>query len=44
MTHAYLRHQTPVELDDLSPDFLDAVLAVWAESGLDAARCFAIGA
>lgn len=39
-----LRQQTHLELEDLSGDFREAVLAVWAEHGLDAARCFALGA
>lgn len=39
-----LRQQTHIELEDLGPAFRAAVLAVWAEHGLDAARCYAIGA
>lgn len=39
-----LRQQTHIELEDLSLAFREAVLAVWAEFGLDAARCFALGA
>lgn len=39
-----LRQQTNIELEDLAPDFREAVLAVWDEYGLDAARCFALGA
>jgi len=39
-----LRQQTHLELEDLSPAFRAAVMAVWAEHGLDAARCYAIGA
>lgn len=39
-----IRQQSHLELEDLSPDFRAAVLAVWAEHGIDAARCFALGA
>jgi len=39
-----IRQQTHLELEDLGPAFREAVLAVWAEYGLDAARCFALGA
>lgn len=39
-----LRQQTHVELEDLSSAFRLEVLHVWAEFGLDAGRCFALGA
>lgn len=39
-----LRQQTGAELLDLSPEFQAEVLRCRAEYGLDAARCFALGA
>jgi hypothetical protein len=39
-----LRQQHDVELWDLSPAFQEEVFRVWSEFGIDAARCFAIGA
>jgi hypothetical protein len=40
----YLRKQTAPHLTDLNTDFIEAFVAIWNASGLDAARCFAIGA
>lgn len=39
-----LRQQTHVELEDLSLDFRLEVIHVWAEHGIDAGRCYALGA
>jgi hypothetical protein len=40
----YLRLQTVIYLDDLSTDFLEATMSVWNDQGIDAARCFSLGA
>ena len=39
-----LRQQTHVELDDLAIDFHFEVIRIWSEFGIDAARCYALGA
>lgn len=39
-----LRQQTHVELDDLNLAFVDAALEVWNTRGIDAFRCYALGA
>ena len=39
-----LREQMGIHIMDMRPDYRDAILAVWAEYGIDAARCFALGA
>lgn len=39
-----LRQQTGLEFPDLSVAYQFAMLEVWEQYGLDAARCFAIGA
>ena len=39
-----LRKQTGIELDDLNVAFLIATVDAWNTYGVDAARCFALGA
>ncbi len=39
-----LRQQSGLEFCDLSLAFQFAMLEVWEQYGLDAARCFALGA
>ncbi len=39
-----LRQQTGIDLDDLNIGFHLEVISVWYEFGIDAARCYAIGA
>ncbi len=39
-----LRQQAHIELEDLSLDFHLEVIRTWGESGIDAARCYALGA
>lgn len=40
----YIRHQSGVELDNLNLGFLNGMLCFWDAYGIDAARCFALGA
>jgi hypothetical protein len=40
----HIRYQSGIELDDFSIDFLEAILDLWNTVGIDAARCYALGA